>query len=709
MTPERWAQIRQIFDVAVEHSPKERKIFLRAACAGDEKLRGEVESLLESHDESADFLQEPVVEVGRALTSVSEDSGEYPQGYRVGPYQLDRCIGHGGMGSVWMASRTDHEYLKKVAIKLVRRGMDSKEILRRFRLERQVLAGLDHINIARLIDGGSTPDGLPYLVMEYVEGTPIDQYCESRKITITDRLKLFCAVCAAVQFAHQNLVVHRDIKTGNIVVTADGVPKLLDFGIAKLLRSDDSALDLAQTRPEMRPMTLDYASPEQVRGDLITTATDVYSLGVLLYKLLTGKMPYGIDSRSPGAVRKAICELEPRRPSSVILTDSKGAIPDATQKLETVQETRDKARRRLKKKLAGDLDMIILKALRKEPQLRYASVEQFAQDIRRYLEGRPVIARGGAFGYRAGKFVQRNVTGIVAAVAVSLALIAGSSFYEHRATIQQARNDRDFQETRQELLTAYLRQGEIEETLADGHASAVESYRKALQIAQDIGRAHPEQTITRRDAGRAALKLADLLSADGNRTDSVRLYTESLTQFEAAAALDSSNPSVQRDIMNAVNKLGFSQFEQGNLLAALASHSRALQIAERLYATETAGGRQASKETTIAVASSSYGAGNVLVHNNAIEEGLVKLRKARDTYQRLYAAIPTDADVRNALIKAHQAMGYALSAAGRTREAVNSYQSALALVPADTELTLQKELREKVLSLSAGAGGNPDK
>ncbi|MGA3201770.1 MAG: serine/threonine-protein kinase, partial [Bryobacteraceae bacterium] len=297
MTPERWAQIRQIFEGAIERAPKDRAAYLRVVCARDDAMRREVESLLESHDDASSFLAKPAVDPGYTLHYSGEESGEYPTGFRAGPYQLEKRIGRGGMGSVWLACAIGNSQIgnsQKVAIKLVRRGMDTTEILRRFRMERQVLASLAHPNIARLIDGGSTPEGMPYLAMEYVEGIPIDQFCERRANPITDRLKLFRDVCAAVQYAHQNLVVHRDIKMGNILVTDTGVVKLLDFGIAKLLRTDLSTLEMAQTRPEMRPMTLDYASPEQVRGEAITTSTDVYSLGVLLYKLLTGKTPYGL-------------------------------------------------------------------------------------------------------------------------------------------------------------------------------------------------------------------------------------------------------------------------------------------------------------------------------------------------------------------------------------------------------------------------------
>ena len=401
MTPQRWAQIRQVFDGAIERPAKDRAAYLRVLCARDEELRQEVETLLRSSEQAGEFLETPAAQLSQYVFrdpsrgpshDDDDDDAEYPAGYRVGPYQFVRRIGRGGMGAVWLATRFDQEYRKQVAIKMVKRGMDSQEILRRFRTERQVLANLDHPNIARLIDGGSTPDGLPYLVMEYVEGTPIDQYCERRKCSISERLHLFRAVCSAVHYAHQNLVVHRDIKTSNILV-ADGTPKLLDFGIAKLLSPDGVTLDLAQTRPEMRPMTLDYASPEQIRGEPITTATDVYSLGVLLFRLLTGKMPYGPKLGSQAAMQHAICEKEPLRPSSLVLTDDSTGVPEATQKMEAVSESRDKARKRLRKKLSGDLDNIILMALRKEPHRRYLSVEQFSEDIGRYLEGRPVIAR----------------------------------------------------------------------------------------------------------------------------------------------------------------------------------------------------------------------------------------------------------------------------------------------------------------------------
>jgi eukaryotic-like serine/threonine-protein kinase len=634
LTPERWAQIRQIFDGALERPEVDRAAYLRVVCARDDELRREVETLLSSHDSAGDFLDKPAANLSgitHTLTSASVDLQEYPPGYRAGPYELQKCIGRGGMGSVWLATRFDSEFKKQVAIKLVKRGMDTQEILRRFRLERQVLAGLTHANIAALIDGGSTPDGLPYLVMEYVQGIRIDRYCEQHKSTITERLKLFRDVCAAVQYAHGNLVVHRDLKAGNILVTAQGVPKLLDFGIAKLIRTEFDTLAAAETRPELRPMTLDYASPEQVRGEPITTSTDVYSLGVLLYKLLTGKSPYGPQAQSDHALRRAIVEKEPLKPSAVVLTDEKAVIPQATQKIDlTEEETRDKARRRLKKKLAGDLDMIVLMALRKEPQRRYASVEQFSGDIRRYLEGRPVIARSDTFGYRAAKFVHRNAVAVAAAAMVAVVLFAGAIF-EQRSAARAAQKESaaearlkaaESESLRQqrELVDAYFKLAASQSAPA-----ALETYRTALASARTFEGTHaglPEAALF---VARAAMKFGDL-SPD----QALDLFTEARTRLEPVAE---TSPA---DYFAAVQRLGHAQFRRRNLLGALASFSRALQVAEAQVA------KAPSDSTRRDVAAANFWVGAVLVQNGANEAGAAKLRKAFELYRDL-AGVPVKA------------------------------------------------------------------
>ena len=623
MTPQRWEQIRQVFDGALERPAKDRAAYLRVLCARDEELRREVETLLRSSEQAGEFLETPAAQLSQFVSrdTSHDDAGEYPEGYRVGPYQFVRRIGRGGMGAVWLATRFDQEYRKQVAIKMVKRGMDSQEILRRFRTERQVLANLDHPNIACLIDGGSTPDGLPYLVMEYVEGTPIDQDCERRKCSISERLHLFRAVCSAVHYAHQNLVVHRDIKPSNILV-ADGVPKLLDFGIAKLLSPDGATLDLAQTRPEMRPMTLDYASPEQVRGEPITTATDVYSLGVLLFRLLTGKMPYGANLGSQAAMQHAICEKEPLRPSSLVLADDSTGVPEATQKLEAISESRDKARKRLRKKLAGDLDNIILMALRKEPHRRYLSAEQFSEDIGRYLERRPVIARLDTPGYKFAKFVRRNLGAVAAAVVIGVTLIAIAVASRHAASIATAarqKAEQTLRETRHELVAADERGGD-----ASG----------AYTAAQVAYSANPGDPVARRDLAQASQALGDRRGAAGNHSEALRLYKEAFTQYEALALSNPRDAGVQRDVMTASNMLGAFQLEAGDVPGALSSYTRALQITEGLAVLE---GSQITPATREEVAAANRRVGELLMRNGAKEAGLQKLRKALEIYRQLAA------------------------------------------------------------------------
>jgi len=309
---EQWQQVREILNSAIALSPGERSAYLDQACASDQALRSEVESLLRSHDDAGSvFLNTPAADLKAAMSDDSPRSNWI--GRRIGVYQIEAEIGHGGMGEVYRAVRADGQFKKTVAIKVVRRGHDTKAVLERFVHERQILASLDHPNIARLYDGGTTEDGLPYLVMELIEGTPIDQYCEQHNLAVNERLKLFTQVCSAVQYAHQRLVIHRDIKPSNILVTADGTPKLLDFGIAKLL---DPAGGAETTM--LAAMTPEYASPEQIRGETITTATDVYSLGVVLYRLLTGRSPYPESTRSTLEFARVICEVEPPRPSAAL-------------------------------------------------------------------------------------------------------------------------------------------------------------------------------------------------------------------------------------------------------------------------------------------------------------------------------------------------------------------------------------------------------
>jgi eukaryotic-like serine/threonine-protein kinase len=409
-------------------APERLPDFLSAACGGDSALREEVESLLEAHDEPGELFEDNSF----GVASLFKAEGEGLEGKEFGRYKIVREIGRGGMGTVYLAQRDEAEYRRTAAVKVVRGGLETEEIARRFRSERQILAALDHPNIARLLDGGTTDDGLPYLVMEYVEGTPITEYCDQRRLSTNERLELFRTVCAAVQHAHQNLVVHRDLKPSNILITTGGVPKLLDFGIAKVLHPGPSATPLDRTRTELRMLTPEYASPEQVRGEAVTTVSDVYSLGVILYELLSGHRPYRTAGTSPHELNRIVCEQEPAKPSTIVnsveVTASDRARPRASITPESVSRVRDTEPDKLRRRLLGDLDNIVLTALRKEPQRRYASAAQFSEDIRRHLEGLPVLAHKDTFGYRAGKFVRRNKIAVGAAALLALSLVGGLAF-----------------------------------------------------------------------------------------------------------------------------------------------------------------------------------------------------------------------------------------------------------------------------------------
>jgi eukaryotic-like serine/threonine-protein kinase len=415
--PGRWPEVSRLIDAAVELTPAEQTAYLDGVCAGDPELRAEVARLLQTSSDGADFLDAPGPEYAAPyLREVSGDPAG-AEGTRVGPYRIIGEAGHGGMGTVFLAERADDQYRKRVALKLVRGSLALDDhMVRRFREERQILASLDHPGIAKLLDGGVTPEGLPWFAMEYVEGRPIDRHASEGTLTIEARLELFLAVCDAVQYAHRNLVVHRDLKPSNILVTAGGQVKLLDFGIAKMLATGDSTI----TQTGFRAMTPEYASPEQLRGDAIAVASDVYSLGVLLYELLSGQRPYLVQSREPHELAKAILEQTPIPPS-------------------------ERAPERDRRRLRGDLDTIVGTALRKEPDRRYRSVELLAGDIRRHLDGLPVVARGDTRAYRAGKFVRRHRAGVLAGAAVALALVAGlgAALWQARVASREAAKERE--------------------------------------------------------------------------------------------------------------------------------------------------------------------------------------------------------------------------------------------------------------------------
>ena len=415
---------------AVRLPVEEREAFLAEACAGRPELAAEVSALLAVVEDAQGFLESPALDLASGLPFGPEgelepgpaigdlrDPGRESQGLqgkRVGAYRLGRLLGSGGMGTVYLGERADGEFDKKVAIKLIRPGLGIEEIQRRFRTERQALAGLEHPHIARLLDGG-TEDGRPFLVMEYVDGEPIDRSCDRRRLSIGERLKLFLEVCAAVEHAHRNLVVHRDLKPGNILVDGDGQVKLLDFGIAKILEGDGEGA--AATTLGSQAMTPTYASPEQLKGERVSTATDVYSLGVVLFELLCGRPPFSQEGPIPSRAQLEAREGALTRPSAAI-AGAGAAVAEAR---------REGSPERLARRLRGDLDKILLKALRSEPERRYRSVEGLAEDLRRHLGGRPVSARPDSLGYRISRFVRRNAAAVAAALAAVLTLVAATA------------------------------------------------------------------------------------------------------------------------------------------------------------------------------------------------------------------------------------------------------------------------------------------
>jgi serine/threonine protein kinase/tetratricopeptide (TPR) repeat protein len=606
---EKWDQVKELFALALERDPEERSGFLRQACAGDDSLRTEVESLLSSFDGAATFLEDcPAADLVSAQSRVLA-------GKRIGAYRIIREIGQGGMAVVYLGDRDDQNYRKQVAIKMVKPGIDTEQVLHRFRNERQTLATLDHSNIVKLLDGGSSEDGSPYLVMEYVEGLPIDKYCDLHKLSIDDRLRLFREVCSAVQYAHEKLVIHRDLKPGNILIAEGGVPRLLDFGIAKLLNPECFQTPLV-TRTDWRPMTPEYASPEQIRGHAVTTTTDVYSLGVLLFELLTGHRPYRSAGQSLLEMERLVCETEPEKPSAVInRTEERVSDVGDTRTVitpESVSTQRGLQPAELQRRLRGDLDTIVMKALRKEPERRYGSVDEFSQDIERYLRGMPVRARKSTIAYRSGKFLHRHRESLAAALVV-LSIVAGIAAWEvHRVSRQNAavseaknaqvqarrsvailgfknlsdRSDTAWVSTAlSEMLTAELAAGEQLRTVPDETVA-----RTKIDLGLSDVESLPPETLTRVRKNLASdfIILGSYLDLGKEKGGRIRLdlRLENTVKGETVAAV--SETGTEKTIIDLVSQVGarlreqfglekLSQIESDGVRAELPSNPEAMR------------------------------------------------------------------------------------------------------------------------------------
>ena len=711
LSSEQWRAAKDLLHAALELPPSDRASYLRRECA-DSGIVDEVESLLVSYDDAGSFLQSPAV----AYAPVGPLDSIRP-GQRLGIYQILQTIGEGGMGTVYHAVRDDDQFRKLVAIKVVKRGMDTDFILRRFHNERQILAHFDHPHITKLLDGGVTPDGRPYFVMDFIAGDPIDIYCENHSLTVRERLELFLKVCSAVSYAHQNLVVHRDLKPRNILVTTGGQPKLLDFGIAKLLADDDSQ----QTMTGLRLMTPDYASPEQERGELVTTASDVYSLGVLLHEILTG--------RRPGQTEKQA------------------------------------------KSLTGDLNNIVQMAMHPDPHRRYVSVDQMVADIQRYFEGLPVAARKDTVRYRASKFVARHPAGLLAVAVIFVLLVAGIAVTAR----QRAIAEQHFREVRtlsnslifeihdairdlpgatpvrellvkralqylnslaksagsdsslqHELAIAYERVGDVQGGLEAANLGntkgALESYRAALAIREKLGGAsvpdlawgeelahlygqlssvlgatgdaagklefsrkalalrekifadHPTSLPARRQLGIAYFDIAGSMIEVQNWTAAREYRQKALAIFEAIAVQDPSSRRAQYNVALGAKTLGAVEAKLGDMASALRHYAQAMRIDEALSASKP--------DDAASVLNLSFDhceVANLLRTNNDSKQAALSFRKCRELREKLYESDRKNAHLADRLAYSYSQEGDTLRQLGDLKTSMPLLRKALGI------------------------------
>jgi len=678
MTPERWRKVKSVLAEALEQPEPARAAWLTSACGTDAELKAEVESLLGASNQAGDFLESAAFEPAA--------------GTKIGHYRIVREIDRGGMGAVYLAVRDD-EFEQEVAVKVVKRGMDTDAVLRRFRYERQILAFLNHGNIAKLLDGGATEDGRPYLVMEYIVGRAIGEYCRERGLTIEERVRLFRQVCDAVEYAHRNLIIHRDLKPANILITPEGTPKLLDFGIAKIFVPDRPELTMSITASG-RMLTPDYASPEQVRGEPMTTATDVYSLGAVLYELLTGKKAQQFETLSQAEVERVVCHQDPPKAG------------------------------------LGDLDHILSKAMEKEVSRRYLSVEQFSADLGRWLDGRPINAREATLWYRTSKFVRRHRGGVATVALVTLSLLAGLATTVWQARIARQERDRAqrrFNDVRRlansflvehdvlaavaggtavrsqllsdalqyldalaaeaqddpglqrELASAYEKMGDVQGR-ADGPnlgdaGAALESYRKAVAIRERLsskkGRAEDERALAGAYAG-----LGGALHLAGDHRGALEYDRKALSLRESLLAADPSSLEYRRLVAASYATLGVSLYQVGEK-GVLEYRERALAAYQDLVSSSPA-----TAEDHRGLALAHIRMGSFKVRDNKVDEGIEYYQNALRAVETGLRVNPQNAMLRSTAATAHSAMGSAYLGRGEMVKALTEYRAANAIYAA---------------------------
>ena len=734
MEPERWERIKAVFQEACEREPERQAQYLAQACGDDGELRAAVERLLRAHaGAGSGFL-----EARASLEPVPPE----PCPARIGPYRVVRELGRGGMGTVYLAERDEPGLRKTVAIKVVRRGRESAFVVGRFRTESQILAALEHPGIARLYDGGTTDDGRPYFVMEHVDGQDLLSHCDAARLAIEARVRLFVRVCEAVQYAHQSLVVHRDLKPSNILVTAAGEPKLLDFGIAKLLGPETAQVGSEETAANFRLMTPDFASPEQVRGLRVTTASDVYSLGIVLYELLAGQRPYRLQGSTATEVERVVLEQQPE-PPSVVSARARGApAPQDAISPESVSAQRGTTPAKLKQQLRGDLDNIVLKALRKEPTERYATAADLAEDLRRHLEGLPVRAHPDARPYRLAKFVRRHRAGVAAASIAVLGLVAGLAValrQAHVAEQERRRAEARFQDVRglanvviyelhdaigdlagatavrklmvaraleyldrlgteahedlslqRELADAYQRVAQAQgggggANLGDTRG-AFESLAKALAIRRGLAAREPAEPQDLLGLSLLEFDLGTLQRTTGDASRAEQSFLSAAARLEALQAAGVL-PGAQRGRLGAVyQRLGEAQSFQRKGEQALQSAAKAVAIAEGVL--QDAPGDPVSRSHLAAAYVTQAGA---LAAHDRLSDALAQVGKARTLVEGLLHATPLDARQTRILLFILHAQGSYVQELGDVRTALDVRREALRIA----EEALRRDPRDR--------------
>ena len=640
MNSERWQKVKEIFNEIVELKAEDRENVLSEAVKGDDELRVEVEKLLASDEEARTTFNRFSVIPAEKIKD------------KIGNYQIIKKIGEGGMGAVYLAERADIH--QKVALKIIRHGADSDVILRRFRREQEILAALEHPNIARLLDVGISADNVPFLAMEYVEGVDLTTFSHENNLSVSEKLNLFRKVCEAVAYAHSRLIVHRDLKPSNIIINQKGEPKLLDFGISKLISETETAEEKG-TVTSFGMLTPNYASPEQFRGETVSTATDVYSLGVILYELLTDRLPYDVNSRRLDEVAKIVCETEPERPSSAVInyqsavigkqiSDDKLTDENNVQTNESQLKTNPKSKIGNPKLLRGDLDNIILKALRKEPERRYSSVEKFSDDLRRHLDGLPVTARPDTFSYRAEKFVSRNRAAVFAGLLIFLTLIGGiatTSWQAVRAERQRALAEKRFGEVRQLANNVVFKYHDEIANLQGATKVRETLITDGLQYLDSLAQEAGDDASLSGELGAAYLRIGNIQGGayQGNTGDTaaaIGSYGKALTLFENLAKNNSADDKTKAQLSETHKKLGFALRKAGDKTAN--EHFKtAVTLNEELLAAHPNDNAQ-----KIQSAQAYVNLCRVLPKSLAAGESVETCRRALPLLQAVYAQTPDD-------------------------------------------------------------------